>query len=228
MKLKTTILAILIGSACWAQKLVPTNTTALLKGKVVDIDGKIAPGQLVTFTNPKTKEEYNGVSNDTGYFEMLIPQGVTYEMVVSGFSGAENINQIEMPSPGGPYSFDLTVTTESTNTSIMTLDVTYKTNSAELEPGSFSAIDDLYEWMAPKKDIKIEISGHTDSDGSDSNNMALSQKRAESVKTYLLKKGIDTKRIIAKGLGESKPIATNETAEGKAKNRRTEVRIIAH
>jgi outer membrane protein OmpA-like peptidoglycan-associated protein len=58
--------------------------------------------------------------------------------------------------------------------------------------------------------------------------MTLSQKRAESVKTYLLKKGIDTKRIIAKGLGESKPIATNETAEGKAKNRRTEVRIIAH
>ena len=140
MKLKTTILAILIGSACWAQKLVPTNTTALLKVKVVDIDGKIAPGQLVTFTNPKTKEEYNGVSNDTGYFEMLIPQGVTYEMDVSGFSGAENINQIEMPSPGGPYSFDLTVTTESTNTSIMTLDVTYKTNSAKRTWFQFCAI----------------------------------------------------------------------------------------
>lgn len=228
MKLKTTILAILIGSFCWAQKLIPTDSTALLKVKVIDAKGEIASGQLVTFINPKTQEEYNGVSNDTGYFEMLIPQGVTYDMFVSGFSGAENINQIEMPSPGGPYSFDINVTTESTNTSIMTLDVTYKTNSAELEPASFKAIDDLYEWMLQKKDIKIEISGHTDSDGSEANNIALSQKRAESVKSYLIKKGINTKRIIAKGLGESKPVATNETAEGKAKNRRTEVRIVAH
>ena len=73
MKSKTTILAILISSVCWAQKLVPTDTTALLKVKVVDVEGKIASGQLVTFTNPKTKKDYNGVSNETGYFEMLIP-----------------------------------------------------------------------------------------------------------------------------------------------------------
>jgi outer membrane protein OmpA-like peptidoglycan-associated protein len=80
--------------------------------------------------------------------------------------------------------------------------------------------------------IVIELSSHTDSKGEDLYNIELSQKRAESVVAYLIKKGIDKNRLYAKGYGESKPIAPNETAEGldspegRQKNRRTEFRII--
>ena len=223
MKLQTTLFAILIASVCWAQGLQPNDSTALLKVHVKSTDGYPAPGQYITFINPETKVELFGTSNDTGYFELLIPQGVTYDMVVAGFKGEENRRQVEMPSPGGPYAMDLTVTTESA----MTLDITFNTNSAELNPNSYAEIDKLHTWILSKNNIRVEIAGHTDSDGSDAANLTLSQARAESVRKYLLQKGVAANRIIAKGYGESKPITSNDTAQGKAKNRRTEVRILA-
>jgi len=72
----------------------------------------------------------------------------------------------------------------------------------------------------------IEISGHTDDVGDDALNLELSQKRAESVRNYLIKNGIASNRVTAKGYGETQPIADNSTPEGKAKNRRTEVKIL--
>lgn len=79
--------------------------------------------------------------------------------------------------------------------------------------------------MKWKEDSKIEIAGHTDNVGNDNDNMILSQKRAETVKTWLVKKGIQPQRIIAKGYGASQPVADNST-EGRQQNRRTEVRIL--
>jgi outer membrane protein OmpA-like peptidoglycan-associated protein len=77
-----------------------------------------------------------------------------------------------------------------------------------------------------QKGLKIEISGHTDSDGDDSENLLLSQKRAESVKSFLIKEGVPSENIKTVGYGESKPILSNETEGGKAKNRRVEIRFI--
>jgi outer membrane protein OmpA-like peptidoglycan-associated protein len=71
--------------------------------------------------------------------------------------------------------------------------------------------------------LKLEIDGHTDSDGADAANLDLSQKRADSVRTYLVANyKIDTSRLSTKGLGETKPIDANTTPEGKANNRRVE------
>ena len=72
----------------------------------------------------------------------------------------------------------------------------------------------------------MKISAHTDSKGSDEYNLELSQKRAESVVNYLIAKGIDSGRLIAKGYGETRQVATNDTEEGRALNRRVEMRII--
>ena len=74
--------------------------------------------------------------------------------------------------------------------------------------------------------LKIEISGHTDNVGSESFNYLLSQQRADAVLTYLLSKGVDNSRITAKGYGKDKPVASNENSEGRAANRRVEIRII--
>ena len=73
--------------------------------------------------------------------------------------------------------------------------------------------------------MKVEIQGHTDSKGSDAYNQALSERRAEAVKNYIVAAGIDASRVSSRGFGEKKPITTNETAEGRAKNRRIEVKI---
>ena len=80
--------------------------------------------------------------------------------------------------------------------------------------------------MKQNSSIKIEIGGHTDNIGSDEYNKDLSLRRAENVYYYLISKGIDEKRMSYKGYGESQPIATNETEEGRALNRRTEFKIV--
>jgi outer membrane protein OmpA-like peptidoglycan-associated protein len=82
------------------------------------------------------------------------------------------------------------------------------------------------EVMTLKPNYVIEIGGHTDNVGKDESNITLSQNRANAIKQYLVKKGINADRIIAKGYGESQPIATNDTDEGRQKNRRTEIKII--
>ena len=81
--------------------------------------------------------------------------------------------------------------------------------------------------MTLKKAAHIQLEGHTDNVGDDKANQVLSQKRAESVRRYLIKKGIGPKRIQAVGYGESKPIASNDTDKGRQTNRRTVVTIIS-
>ena len=74
--------------------------------------------------------------------------------------------------------------------------------------------------------IKIEIAGHTDNKGDKKYNQTLSQKRAETVVNYIVKKGIAITRLTAKGYGDTTPIAPNDTEENKAKNRRTELKVL--
>ncbi len=107
------------------------------------------------------------------------------------------------------------------------LDISFKTNSYELEPSSYPYIDLLLNWLNERKQLSVEIRGHTDNVGSASSNLILSKNRAESVRKYLIEKGIDPKRITSKGFGETKPIESNDTEEGRQKNRRTEL-IIKH
>lgn len=76
--------------------------------------------------------------------------------------------------------------------------------------------------MTDHPDLKFCIEGHTDSDGADDGNQTLSEKRAEAVRKELIKLGIDSNRLTSKGWGETKPVADNNTAEGKAQNRRVE------
>ena len=80
--------------------------------------------------------------------------------------------------------------------------------------------------MQKNPTLRIEISGHTDNVGKDDYNMTLSENRAKSVRQWLIDKGINTQRIVAKGYGKTKPIADNSTEEGRQQNRRTEFKII--
>ena len=77
--------------------------------------------------------------------------------------------------------------------------------------------------MTKKKEWNIKISGHTDNVGNDNSNMQLSKERSEAVKNYLIQKGVDESRIIALWFGESQPIESNDTNEGRQKNRRVEI-----
>ena len=101
--------------------------------------------------------------------------------------------------------------------------VNFETNSARLTSSSSEVLDRVAQSLKDWPDVKVEIGGHTDSVGSESHNLSLSRARAESVREYLMKRGIGASRLVAKGYGESDPIADNGTAEGRAKNRRVEL-----
>jgi outer membrane protein OmpA-like peptidoglycan-associated protein len=94
-------------------------------------------------------------------------------------------------------------------------------------PRSFALLDQVAQVLKDNPAMRISIEGHTDNVGGRQANVKLSQRRAEAVKAYLVRKGIDPARLEAKGFGPTKPIASNKTAKGKAKNRRTEFRIVA-
>jgi outer membrane protein OmpA-like peptidoglycan-associated protein len=105
-------------------------------------------------------------------------------------------------------------------------DINFKTASAELLPASNAALDFIVGFLKQYPDLRYEIQGHTDSRGEDDYNLLLSAARAATVRAYLLNKGIPDGNLIAIGYGESRPIADNNTAQGRAKNRRVEFKFI--
>ena len=95
-----------------------------------------------------------------------------------------------------------------------------------LKKSSFAELDRLYNLLMEFKELKIEISGHTDNLGSEVYNELLSQKRADAVKNYLIGKGINEQRIISIGYGQTLPVSSNSDELGRSQNRRTEFKII--
>jgi OmpA-OmpF porin, OOP family len=105
-------------------------------------------------------------------------------------------------------------------------DTLYDFNKSDLKPEGKATLNKI---AADLSKIKLEVIiavGNTDSIGTDAYNMALGQRRAQSVKTYLVSKGIDASRIYTESKGKSNPVASNATAEGRAKNRRTDIEVV--
>lgn len=103
----------------------------------------------------------------------------------------------------------------------------FEINSAYLKKESLNILDRMIESMKRNTNIRLEVRGHTDATGTHEHNMKLSEKRADAVKDYMIKGGISPERLMSRGLGPDKPIADNNTTEGRRKNRRTEFFILA-
>lgn len=106
--------------------------------------------------------------------------------------------------------------------------VNFAFNSSELSSSAKTNLDKLAKVLVNNPDTNINIYGHTDNKGTDAYNMTLSEKRANSVVNYLASHGVKRNRMFAKGMGESDPVATNETEAGRAENRRVEFAITAN
>ena len=107
---------------------------------------------------------------------------------------------------------------------VLTLgDVLFATGRADLKPGAIADVDRLVTFLNKYPDRTVIIEGHTDNVGNTESNQLLSQNRADSVRSYLTQRGVDPGRIQTKGMGESVPVASNDTAGGKQQNRRVEI-----
>ncbi len=100
--------------------------------------------------------------------------------------------------------------------------IKFDVNKATIKPESNGAINNIFKLMQKQPELNFSVEGHTDSDGDDAKNMELSKARGKAVMERLISLGIDANRLKSTGWGESKPLADNGTAEGKANNRRVE------
>jgi len=104
--------------------------------------------------------------------------------------------------------------------------ITFATNEAAVQPQFQPTLNDVASVLAEYPKTYIDVMGHTDADGSEVYNQALSERRAAAVANYLSARGVQSARLATKGFGEMKPIASNEAVEGKAANRRVEIKLV--
>jgi outer membrane protein OmpA-like peptidoglycan-associated protein len=211
------------------QEMRPESVTAI-SGKIEGLKaGKSA--NILLFDDEGTQIGTHRSDPTTGEYFIVLPAGISPTVKIEGEGIVSAPQKVEVQT----QKEGLSEVTESINVvdlsdvgdeevSFTFEDVLFATNKHELRPAFLSTLNDIATVMK-EKGLKLVIEGHTDAEGSESYNQALSQKRAEAVADYLISKGCDQAKIIAKGFGESQPVSTNDTPEGRAKNRRVELKF---
>ncbi len=203
---------------------------AQVVGTVADMRTKHPENnELVVFKSQKNNNEYQAISDSLGQYSTRLPAGDKYDIYILGFRDTSSVNVLNIPAlgPNSYYKTPFTVNLEFDPPKTFVLDnVEFDFGMATLRPSSFATLDDLVDYLNRKPNERIEIGGYTDNIGSDEKNLVLSLERAKSIVAYLIAKGIDNNRLVARGYGANDPIADNDTDEGRQKNRRTEVKIL--
>ena len=213
------IFVVLLGqSSLFAQDLIPNDSLTLVKLRVENTNKLPIEGKYLKIIELETNREFEVITDEKGASDFLVPAKKVYKIIIENFKG--KVRELEMALPNETnLTYDLILTIGVLNE----LDISYKTNSYELDSSDYPYIDQLLKWLDDNKKLSIEIRGHTDNIGSSSSNLLLSKNRAESVRKYLIGKGVNPSRIVSKGFGETIPIDNNDSEIGRAKNRRTEI-----
>lgn len=168
-----------------------------------------------------------GQTDANGYFLVCLPAGKDYSLQItkSGFLMESRHFSLAEKVAIKPFEMVVPIKQMKTEETIVLRNIFFETNKSNLLPSSYTELNKVLELLEKESNIRAEIIGHTDNIGSEEFNMELSRKRAESVVNYLIKNGIRHDRLTWKGMGESQPVDTNDTPEGRAGNRRTEMII---
>lgn len=213
-----------------------TSGTMNIAGSIKDLEGKPIPGAQVVVKNNLTKQliSTNYTTADSGLFYFILKSGENYNLSFEAegylFQSA-NINIPKNPD----YSVitkNIVLDKLTIGAKIVLNNIFFDSNKATLRPESNVEIEKLFDLMQRNPTISIEVQGHTDNKGKAAANLSLSQNRAQTIVTELIKRGIDAKRLTAKGFGQTMPIAPNTTPDGKPDeagmqlNRRVEIKIL--
>jgi outer membrane protein OmpA-like peptidoglycan-associated protein len=201
------------------------ENNALLNGIVTDYSQNVIANEKVSFYSHKTKTTKYGITNAEGKFKILLSKGDTYSVKLMSFDEDVVFSEIPVPQQAGLIEFDYQIKYELPKTYVLE-NVYFDTGKASLKSESYASLNNLVKVLKAKKSMVIEIGGHTDNVGSSESNQALSQRRADAVKKYLVSKGVASAQIQTKGYGDSQPIEYNETPEGRQKNRRTQITVL--
>ncbi len=207
------------------------ESVTYIKGKVFDKETKKAlkaEFELKDLTTGKSITKSYSDSTD-GTFLICITTGKNYGLFVSAekyMFYSENINLTVTNSQQKPYEKDIPLDKIMKGSKIILNNIFFATDSSNIKNNSQTELNKLISFMNTNSKIKVEISGHTDNKGTPAYNLDLSNRRAKAVYDYLIKSGVKQERLTYKGFGDTLPIATNDTEDGRALNRRTEMKIV--
>ena len=208
----------------FAKELTPNKTHAVLNITYVNDDDVPHAKKTLTFVGVKKPKNKIKVTTDTyGEASFHIPREDSYKILCESLTGPFECGETPYvsltASTGG-----VTVVFDDTRAELT--GVTFKAGSAELVPSSLKTLNTAIEGLKRNTKAKVEIEGHTSSEGSDELNQTLSEERAASVRAYMINKGISPDRLTAVGYGSSRPKADNATEAGRKANRRIEIRVV--
>ena len=216
-------------------KIEPTATEAAVRFIVVDKDKGPVRGIVISLAAPDGQKYYTEETDAKGFAEVLVPIAKQYDLVYLTL-GRKNISAKVKVADKPRQNINLTLRykrfempkrrkskpEQAPAPRFVLTGVQFDTDKARIRPESFARLDEVVEFMTHKESARIEISGHTDNVGDPKHNLSLSEKRAQACRDYLVSKGIDAARIDAVGYGDKEPIAPNDTAQGRQRNRRIE------
>lgn len=204
--------------------------TLWVKGRVFDKKTTKGLPSSVELIDLSTKEQLTKVQTDeTGNYLITLPVGKDYAFNVNrkGYLFYSDNFLITEHSPDSMYEKNIPLQPIETDASVILKNVFFDVNKFEIKPESQVELDKLVQLLMENPALKIEISGHTDNVGKPADNLVLSNNRAKAVVSYLVSKNIPAQRLVSKGYGETKPIALNTSDEGRAQNRRTEMKVLS-
>lgn len=209
---------------------IKPNPVVLVSGKVVNpANNQPLEAEIYYYTLPDNIEAGTARTNPaTGVYKIVLPYGKQYSFLakVNGYYSISNYLDLTSTSEYKEMNVNIDMKPIEVGETFRLNNIFFDFAQATLRSESFQELDRVYKLLSDNGTIEIELSGHTDNVGSDEINNTLSQSRADAVKEYLVKKGIDVGRIISKGYGKSNPVETNDTEEGKQLNRRVEFKIL--
>ena len=204
--------------------------TLWVQGKVFDRSTKKGLPSSVELTDLSTRELVSKLQTDeTGNYLITLPKGKDYAFNVNrrGYLFFSENFPLSHQQGDTAFNIDIPLQPIETNAIITLRNIFFDLNRYELKSESQVELDKLVQLMKDNPTLKIQINGHTDNTGKAADNLTLSDNRARSVVTYLTPKGIAAIRLSFKGWGGTHPIADNASAEGRALNRRTELKVIS-
>lgn len=213
---------------------VPENLrpkpTVIVSGIVKNAKSGVPVGAWVLVEDLETGEliATQKSNSKTGKYLVVLPAGRNYSVSANseGFFFYSQQFDVEQNAKFREIKKDIPLEPIEKGARVVLNNIFFETGKADLKPESYIELNKAFNLLKANPRMKVEIGGHTDNVGSEDANMKLSHARAKAVMDYLLKAGISSNRLQAKGYGETNPIATNDTEEGRAQNRRTEFVVI--
>lgn len=204
--------------------------TLWVKGKVFDKNTNAGLPSAVELIDLATKQVISKVQTDeTGNYLITLPVGKDYAFNVNrrGYLFFSDNYSFKNKAPDSTYVKNIPLQPIEANAAIVLKNIFFDVNKFDLKPESQVELDKVVQLLQENPTVRIQIEGHTDNVGTAADNLKLSENRAKSVVSFIVSKGIDPKRLTAKGFGATKPVAENTSEENRAANRRTELKIIS-